>query len=163
MNVNTLKNNNVIVIVGESPHRDEYRVSKGVCSTFTRPLCRCDTKIKEYLKKNSNNWFNSSLDYDVVIVNAIQYQCSFGLGLWGHPNNQNQRDKVFEWTWNHQPAKQDLLDRITGIISNKNNVIILNCCTKNLKKYCNASIFQRTNPNQIFLVFDESHPSTWGK
>ena len=160
--IKDLEKDNVLVIIAESPHKDEFSFDKqGSVLSFKSPLHRCDKRIKKHLENNLTTYGVKKLMCDVVLVNAIQYQCSFGLGLWGHPDNQKQRDEVFEWTWCNQPAEKDLRDRIAKIISGKTSVIILNCCTKNLKKYCNASLFQKTNSNQNFLVFDEPHPSTW--
>lgn len=154
--------NNIIVVIAESPHISEYVFANGRCVGYKSPLHRCDNRINNYFSKNVNNWFNTNLDYDIVIVNAIQYQCSFGLKLWGNTNNQNQRDKVFGWTWNNELALNDLLYRINKIIKNKKEVILLNSCTAKLKKYCNSAFLLSTNIiNQNHFVFDEKHPSRW--
>lgn len=162
---NSLTNKGVIIIVAESPHTQEFSFSKNAhqnhCTGFRSPLHRCDHRISKYLSKNSNNWFSTTSTYDIVLVNAIQYQCSFGLPLWNYPTNQKQRDNVFIWTWDNEPAKNDLLDRIDIITAKKGEVIILNCCTKKLKKYCNSSLFLNTHNVPYFRVFDERHPSTW--
>lgn len=153
---------NIIVIIAESPHTSEYFFTNGICKGHKSPLHKCDKRIKKYLTNNENNWFNNNLNYDIVIVNAIQYQCSFGLKLWGNRSNQEQRNKVFAWTWINESALNDLLCRLNIITQNKDNVILLNCCTAKLKKYCNSAML--LNSNFIHcncLVFDEKHPSKW--
>lgn len=93
-----LKHDNIIVIIAESPHKDEYDFSKKPIA-FKSPLHRHDNKIMKYLSSNQNGWFDTNINYDVVLVNAIQYQCSFGLPLWKHPNNQKIRNDAFEDAW----------------------------------------------------------------
>ena len=157
----SLKKKNVIIILAESPHVFEYYFQNGVCSGFKSPLHRCDNRIKKHLNANKNNWIDSKIEYDVVIVNAIQYQCSFGLKLWKNQKNQDQRNKVFEWTWTNENALADLQKRLSTICLNKNEVILFNCCTAYLKKFCNAANIGVPKGCQNFLLFDEKHPSVW--
>lgn len=159
--VNSLEKDNVIIIVAESPHTSEYTFSKEQCQNFKSPLHRCDNRIQKYLDANKNNWIDNTIEYDIVIVNAIQYQCSFGLPLWKNPTNQAQRNEVFEWTWTNENALVDLQERIFAICSNKNKVILFNCCTKYLKKFCNIANIGIPIGCQNYLAFDEKHPSVW--
>lgn len=160
-NPNDLKNNNVIVVVAESPHKDEYIFQKGTCISFKRPLSRCDKRINKYFTNNTNSWINNTLDYDIILVNAIQYQCSFGLSLRNNRVNTNQKTNIFNWTWQNEPAEKDLITRIDKIVNGKNEVIIFNSCGKVFKKYCNVTIYNKLKSSLSLKVYDEKHPSCW--
>lgn len=145
--------NPVIVILAESPHKDEYNYSKGFV-TPKFPLVKSKRKIQKHLK----NYLPSSLSgkYDVYLVNAIQYQCSFGLDL---KNYRMQKNNVFALTWNMEPALNDLICELKNLIRSEQD-IILNCCTKELRKFlCMTEIlklyFSQSN------ISEAPHPSTW--
>lgn len=155
-----MEENNVIIIVAESPHTAEYSFNKNAID-FKSPLHRSDNKIIRKLKNLINLWIDKSKNYDVVLVNAIQYQCSFGLPLWKSNENKLQKNDVFKYAWDKEKGKQDLLDRINSIINNKQDVIIINACTIRLKVECNSSIFHGKQNNNSFKVYDTNHPSKW--
>lgn len=155
-----LARNSIIIVVAESPHTAEYSCIKGQNVLFRSPLHKNDNRIKRYFERNFNDWFDKKLDYDIILVNAIQYQCSFGLPLWGHKKNQLQKNDVFKYTWENEPCREDLLERINNIIADKDNAIIINACTAELKRYCNSTLFV-SEKNQTFCVYDETHPSRW--
>ena len=145
--------NPVIVILAESPHKDEYTYSGGVVTPIV-PLFKSKSKIKNFLK----NYLPAKTRgiYDVYLVNAIQYQCSFGLTLKKH---RKQKNNVFALTWNMEPALNDLICELKNLIRSEQD-IILNCCTKELRKFlCMTEIlklyFSQSN------ISEAPHPSTW--
>jgi hypothetical protein len=121
--------NNTVAIVLESPHihefsdvdldtNDERRVN-------SRPLNNPNSRngLKRMLNSTSfANQFSSRLNknrkYDVVLVNAIQYQCSLG------EDTSKYRDDVFILNW--IDLQNDFVERIKRI----NPALIINCCTK---------------------------------
>lgn len=151
---------NVLIIVAESPHTAEYKFHLGKIE-YKSPLHRCDKRILKHLKALLGVWIDKKKNYDVILINAIQYQCSFGLPLWKCPKNQKQKNDVFRFSWHQENGEKDLLSRVTTLIKKKNEVIILNACTKALKPECNASIFNKGNYSAAIKIYDEKHPSKW--
>lgn len=133
----------VIVIIAESPHTSEFLFKNGAVVTHRGPLHRYDNRILHYLQQNHNGWFNNAIKYDFFILNAIQYQCSFGLPLWNYPTNQQQKENVFKYAWITENGEGDLISRVNSIIYKRKNVIILNACTASLKPYCNSSFLNK--------------------
>lgn len=86
-----------IILILESPHKDEYvtrcdECSRGCkCGLYASPApARGATgrNIKQLLPMLFDKNFE---DYYVAFMNMIQYQCSLGMPLYGHPDNQNRK------------------------------------------------------------------------
>ena len=148
-----IQTNPVIVILAESPHKYEYTYQNGVVTPRV-PLFKSRSKINKYLK----NYLPATTAgrYDVYLVNAIQYQCSFGLNLKYY---RQQKNNVFALTWNMEPALNDLICELKNLIQSDQD-IILNCCTKELRKFlCMTEIFKLYFPQSN--ISEAPHPSTW--
>ena len=145
--------NPVIVILAESPHKDEFNYNSGG-ATPKHPLVKSKSKIQ----KNLKNYLPSNLNgkYDVYLVNAIQYQCSFGLDL---KKYRMQKNNVFALTWNIEPALDDLVCELTQLIQDGQG-LILNCCIKELKKHLCMTDILKIKFSTVNIL-DCPHPSKW--
>lgn len=161
-------NTNILIIIGESPHTHEFNFlnngNNGV--TANGPMMKYNTKISG-LSNQPHNLRNVPIPnsgvWDVYLLNAIPYQCSFWLKLRGNGNHKKQKEEVFSIAWNIEPCLDELIDEINKIIvfANKNyNVIIINSCTKSLKTLCNSSVLEY-KLNFKYNVYDEYHISKW--
>ena len=149
----SIQTNPVIVILAESPHKDEYSYNNGAV-TPKYPLYKSKSKIKNHLK----NYLPSNLSgrYDVYLVNAIQYQCSFGLSLRTY---RKQKNNVFALTWNIEPALDDLVCELAQLIKDERD-LILNCCIKDLKKHLCMTDILKIKFSTVNIL-DYPHPSKW--
>ena len=114
-----------IIIVLESPHIAEF---DPVTKCGIGP-CRGKTglNIAKYLPSIlMNNSVGLSLgykEYDLVIVNAIQYQCSLG------EETKLYRDAMFLYYWEQSEVREDFKKRLNFARSKYAESIVINCCT----------------------------------
>ena len=137
----------IIIILLESPHKDEfnekpYMPAKG------------DTgkKILQYFPAKCPAL--PCPKYRVLLVNAIQYQCSLGV-----PTKNNRTD-IFLYMWSKKNIKRNLEKRLKKYSSN----IIINCCTKsgveNLRCLVQKEISKYKYEKQV-KFYSAVHPSIW--
>lgn len=142
-----------IVIVLESPHTSEYQGTKPVGIAHGRTGNFFNSKFME-LMKNTDIYQNIKDDdiHDVVLVNAVQYQCSLGLPLNKYANKL-QRDKIWLSCFGLRCAA-DLRDRISAL----EPFAVVNLCTKGVKNL-QLVLHERICdfPNYMY----GTHPSTW--
>jgi len=119
---------NAISIILESPHKAEFEgvnlesLSLGVI--HSRPLNNPSTRGSLHRMLNSISFstaFNSRLDqscsYDVILINAVQFQCSLG------EPTKLYRDQVFVFNW--IDYQNNFIERLKEI----DPKLIINCCT----------------------------------
>lgn len=120
------ENNNIIVVL-ESPHKDEFNVNgDGLLPLFK------DLNFNQYLgalingSQNLNPsqptpLLNTGTIYKVYLVNAIQLQCSLGIPT------EYYRDLVFLFYWDR--LKSNFETRLKSYI-NDNTIAVINLCTQ---------------------------------
>ena len=152
--------NSPVIVVLESPHKNEFDPitlkAIGPCMgttgyNFKKYFDFCLTKSVLHNALNIKN-------HDVVIMNAVQYQCSLGRSLSGIGtyNNKRQRDLNFIKCLNNS----DICRRINAI----NPFAVINLCTVGLKQ---NNLQQKVNsillPMNIINYTTGWHPATWKK
>lgn len=112
------KENDRIVIILESPHKDEY--SKGIAAPA---MGKTGQNIEKYLLKILNKKIKKPKEngkkYDVILMNAIQYQTSFGI------DTEYFRDRVWLTLWNKEGGREEFIEKLKGYKPD----IIFNFCT----------------------------------
>lgn len=123
-----------ILIVLESPHKDEYLEER--VSPLLNPVS--SKRLSDYLLKNLYSYVTMAVNnigvytkasrdiengvYRVKLVNAVQFQCSLGLDL-NKKKYQNLKNEIVEKCLKDDVFEKDLVERL------KNAAIIINCCT----------------------------------
>ena len=149
-------NNNIIVCVLESPHRDEYLKSNNFnCgySAMGRTGKFFDKKFKDKLLENHTNFCSGN--YDIVLLNSVQFQCSNA----HRPLKKTIRDT----NWNAMINNNDIYDELLHRIQALNPAYIINLCTKshiNLQLILQSKLI-RSNVFNICNHTHGWHPSTW--
>lgn len=115
-----------IILVLESPHTHEFDSDKHGIGPAKGPAGR---NIERYLKGILDNYQKvlnlGKRTYDIVLVNAIQLQCSLGCATIYY------RDGMFLYHWEQERYRKDFRDRLKTIFKNYcKGGIIINCCTK---------------------------------
>jgi hypothetical protein len=135
------------IVVLESPHKDEYEGTPGPAKGATgRAIARWLRDVVGAIDGNA--------DYSVIVVNAVQYQCSLGCITSKH------RDTLFKAVW-ESSGEADFRKRLAGV--HREGDIVICCCTKG-----------RTNPPLREMVFKaikatlpearvltRYHPASW--
>lgn len=144
-------NNYNIVIVLESPHKNEYNTSfrhPAIGKTGDNLKDNFDSlldKLKGTIKKGTRCY--------VYLMNAIQYQCSLGY------HTSIFRTEIFNSMWKHHKKDEDFLDRLKDFYPN----IIINLCTKTdkLQDIVQEKIDEFVNNNKTISLYRGTHPSSW--
>ena len=151
--------NNLIFIL-ESPHICEYDIYTHMPYGPAQGTTGCN--ICRYLENVLQNSFtnlklNTSEEYRVVLLNAIQYQTSLGIT----PLDTEIRDYVFTSLWNESVIRDDLIQRIRYFTNNNQHNVVCNLCTKG---NCNPSLHDLVSlclNNNSITHLNGSHPSCW--
>ena len=150
------KINKKLALVLESPHKNEYD------SNFI-PLRPANGKTGNNINtkicgRNFINGLNPTFDYEVLIMNPIQLQCS--CYYWFKPHNikctSQNTQKVFRCLFNKHKGnlRNDFIYRLRSY----HPCIVINCATYALKPVVKTAIFEALP--QITYSTD-IHPSAW--
>ena len=147
------KENNYLILILESPHFYEYDINSK--DALGPAQGKTGNNIKNYLIDclNTNNQIKGlfTKGYEVVVLNAVQYQCSQGIS----PLKQGVRDKNFSHFWGNG-FSNDLIDRINAFSNGNNNLIIVDACTRKLKLKLVEPALSASLTHYI-----STHPSSW--
>lgn len=118
-------NNKTILIVLESPHIDEFIKMYPLANDcyFQKELHNVINNCK--WKKSKPSFTNGN--YDIYLMNAIQYQCSLGF------NTDYYRDLVFMTLWDFM--RNDFENRLSTFLNNNNVALVINLVTLGSHKY----------------------------
>jgi hypothetical protein len=108
-----------VIIILESPHKDEYLDGK---NKLKQPICANGTtgnNLKECLSQLIDAMKLKGQNIDIAVINAIPYQCSQGV------STEVLRDFVWLKCW-FEFGYNDTLDLLNKIKPD----YIVNCCTK---------------------------------
>lgn len=157
-NIDKSQNKKHIVIVLESPHKDEYEDEN-----FINPaLGKTGRMLQEFFTDyNLKNLFGKEYlknGYQVILINSIQYQCSLG------ESPEIYRDKVWRKMWDNNIVKKKFKERVISYCAD----IIINLCTKSNEKpeerkgSVQTAIEEvKKNADKNIILYEGNHPSSW--
>mgnify|MGYP004520562413 FL=1 len=167
----TIEENKNIVLLLESPHRSEYRDIKiydrlvPIGPAQGGNLTDAGGAIKAYIheainyviSKNSLSLNNG--DYNLIIINPIQFQTSLG-SLYDKGLNRNLRDKVWKNIWKIIDSKKYIVQEdFICRLNSYNSDLIINACTYELKKKVKGLLDDKT-----IISYGINHPAiNWNK
>ena len=145
--------NNYLILLLESPHIDEYDSNQ---NAYGPAQGKTGCNICYYLEDCLNNLrspivLNIGIRYRLVLMNAIQFQCSLGFS----PINPTTRDSIWLWLMT-QNNYNDIDRRLNCFLSLNTNCVVVNCCTKKLKPNLNVKVASITTN-----YYYGHHPSCW--
>jgi hypothetical protein len=162
-------NDKVVVVVVESPHKDEYDANNFTFLNFPNQtgskqpspaIGQTGTNLQYYFDAMINAiQLNPALilangTYHVILCNPIQYQCSLGLP----PKNPPRiRDKIWRRMWKYQKVKNDFIICLLKY----NPDIIFNFCTYNFR--CRVQKEIDITCGAATLYQGNKHPSIWSQ
>ena len=145
-----------VLLVMESPHKDEYKEPFGPAKGSTGRQIRRHLQDLEIPGLSCPDSVR-----DLILVNAIPFQCSLGVATKGW------RDKVFRATWRNSRLGADYFEeRIRKLLHKE--TILLNCCTqgeKDSEGFLNDLVHDRVlrmaREGSKFLYARGKHPYSW--
>lgn len=137
----------VVILVLESPHTDEYVDTIGPAKGKT------GQNIRTFLDEacNLRHCLQDGL-YPLILVNAIQYQCSLGCPT------KFFRDRVFAEVW-AQGGKSDFQSRINAVY--REGDLIVNACTAGKRKTPNWKLVKDALEEMSLVHAKVEHPANW--
>ena len=124
VNISDVKN--ILVLVLESPHTDEFDENGNPIGPANGTTGR---NIREHISKIFPNFSN----YHLILMNAIPFQCSLGFPLSKkEKENLKRRDEVFGAVWGNfgKIFFKARLKKLLDELQNKGkNVVVVNACT----------------------------------
>ena len=163
-----------IILILESPHKDEYVIrcdecSKGFkCGLYASPAPAhgaTGRNIKQMLPKLFKKNFEN---YHVAFMNMIQYQCSLGMPLYGYPDNQKRKNKIVNRLFlDHRENYgyfREFISRLDSVYEPKTDVVVI-CTTggSNVRDRIFKKVKNALNTENIAMqyVLSANHPSYW--
>ena len=153
-----------VVLILESPHKDEFNIGN-VSNPVNGPAYGKTGRnlnkflagiLQRYASECGINEYEGF--YDVILVNAVQFQCSLG------ENPRKHRDKTFWECWLCKDVRDDFMERVKKAINNfPENAIVINCCTKGGTSRSNQSLVNIVLEDMGLTFFESTHPSSWDK
>lgn len=134
---------NILILILESPHTDEFYAEdvKDENGTVIHhkgdPIGPANGPTGRNIRKHIAEIFPNFSNYHLILMNAILFQCSLGVGT------EHFRDAVFNAAWNNDAIGkkffEDRLEKLCEELQDK-NVVIVNACTQGDNKksplYC---------------------------
>lgn len=155
----------VLAIVLESPHKEEFGDNHQ--QAIGPAIGTSGNNLKKYLpqvvfnylpaRKVDNKIYYAPEDqipngkYNVLLINAIQYQCSLG------EDTKQYRDEIFSAMWGKDEVRDDFKKRLTS----HNPCVVINACTSTGDKDRKSNVQNAINECQSKLNLQSPHPSSW--
>lgn len=138
-----------VILVLESPHTNEYvdttGPAKGRTGENIRMLLGEACNLRHCLHNGS---------YPLILVNAIQYQCSLGC------STECFRDRVFAEVW-ERGGKRDFQDRIEAV--HREGDVIVNACTAGKRTPKNWELVKDALEEMGLVHAKVEHPANWSR
>lgn len=155
--VNNKNLNTPIIIVLESPHKDEF--DPITLQPIGPAMGKTGENFRSFFEQLLNGTSKSILtngQHTIILLNAVQFQCSLGKKLsgLGSYKNKKMRDDNFIKCFNNE---NDFINRIKAI----NPVLVINLCTIGLKKNNLIGHVSNELKNANIKYTVGSHPSRW--
>ena len=126
----TITEDKILLLILESPHTDEFDKNGEPIGPANGPTGR---NIREHIAEIFPNFS----DYQLILMNAIPFQCSLGVAT------EHFRDNVFKAAWDNDAIGKEFFEDRLGKLLEKligKNVVIVNACTQGDNKksplYC---------------------------
>ncbi len=149
-----------IVIVLESPHKEEYKDSNKIGPAKGVTGKKITKYLKKVLKSSKDVWYLvKKSDFEIIIANAVQFQCSKGKDLRGKNNRDNSKNRDYRFIkYLLEGCGKDLRERIRLL----EPVLVINACpTSNCFNALVEWYLQRQCRDIGAVYAAVNHPITW--
>jgi hypothetical protein len=150
---------NRLILVLESPHKDEFSSKKSPLGPANGST---GINIRKLLCCATHGIVSTAGDeYDLVLLNAVQHQCSLGVG-----SNKNRKDRLFNACWKSKILGQEQFkDRLQkALLPEGGKHVVINCCTQSEsdseldRKKAVSDAIKETFKSDFYEL---NHPSSW--
>lgn len=147
-----------IILVLESPHDQEYVLKLGKW-TARGPAHGCTgCQIRDKFREIFNGKFSVD-NYELILVNAIQYQCSLGRRLSGKGNFSKEKNEIMRILLLHHDFQENLKRRLSMVWRQHSTDFIVNASSSKREICCLInSVITRITTRYICGI---PHPSSW--
>ena len=154
-----VQNDNIILLILESPHKDEFNESGVNGPAFGQTGIYINNYFVEILD-TIKSLLTDITNCKIIIVNAIQYACSLGLQL----KEPILKNLMLKNLWEEDCFKENFRHRIKTILSathkNGKRTVVINCCTKPIKKDVSCEL-KKLGFGFVEKIYEAPHPRYW--
>ncbi|OYU82602.1 MAG: hypothetical protein CFE24_14770 [Flavobacterium sp. BFFFF2] len=145
-----------VLLIIESPHKDEYDINFVPIGTAQGQTGRNISKNFYKLIQSNKELEKLEKDFEVTVYNPIPLQTS--MYEITKCFDRNLRNSVWKYCWNAENGPNFKSKFIEYIVENNDFEFIINACTNRLKKYVCEALNSNNIPNHTHFY----HPSFWG-
>jgi len=158
-------NRESIVLVMESPHKDEFFYLDGKLQPIT-PAQGKTGKCIQLSLKDKLNWLlaqsHSTIgngEYQVILMNPIQWQASlYDLYRDASSMHSTLRDKIWKQLWELPEVRVEFINRLRMY----NPILIINACTgRNYGDSLKSAVRKEIKKYYTMTMLPIGHPSSW--
>ena len=149
-----------VILILESPHRDEYARDGNGELVAKGPACGCTgCKIRRHFNLITSKKYEN---YELVLVNVIQYPCSLFRGR--AQNGCKIRDKMIRRLLKHRVGGDrvfmaDFVSRMVCAMGKCQNLVVINACTMVGAQIIKKQLDRMVPHAAIYAT--AHHPSIW--
>lgn len=141
---------NRVILVMESPHKAEFENGMPI-GPANGPT---GVNIRNLLRQVLLSVVPVSENSQLVLMNAVQYQCSLG------ESTKIHRDAVFQEVW-RQGGKDDFRKRLSGIFSCERGDLVINACTRGNSRESLRDMVKEVIDGVVGEHWRTAHPYSW--
>lgn len=132
-----------IAVILESPHKDEFDQRLLPNGIVSKPLNHQKSReaLTTILEIVTTQFYDANMQYRIVLINAVKFQCSLGRDL---TKNENKDIRNENWIKNWIDYQDEFIERLNSITPD----LIINLCTQGSYKI-DDNRFQNLNEEYI--------------
>lgn len=147
-----------VILILESPHEREYVYSSGKWVAVGPAQGCTGCSIRNKFRKIFSG--SVSVDrYELILVNAIQYQCSLGRALNGKGNFSRIKNLIVQKTLSENAFQEDLAKRIDAVFRIDSQDFIVNASSSDTAICCAVNSVLRGMTTRV--ICGVPHPFSW--
>lgn len=153
-----------LILVLESPHKDEFdEEGNSLGPARSDAVLGTAYGITHYLKSIFDSLCVGFGERELILVNAIQFQCSQGLSLHGEgcEFNGKMKDRVFEELLGRKRFVDDFTVRLKNVYRRDCGDVVVNVVGMNSLASCKVGRLIQNLTGQCSCGI--GHPSAWGR
>lgn len=147
-----------IVLVLESPHRYEFTSERKGLQPKGPAFGKTGSRVRKSLKCKIPVDLGDVDSHELILVNAVQFQCSLGLPLWNHPDNQSFKNAVVLECLRHKAFRDHLRSRVRSLIKDSEDIVAIASGQTSGANQCVEEIIHSL---ACRVLCGLGHPSSW--
>ena len=147
-----------IVLVLESPHRYEFTSERKGLQPKGPAFGKTGSGVRKFLKCKIPVDLGDVDSHELILVNAVQFQCSLGLPLWNHPDNQRFKNAVVLKCLRQRAFLDHLRYRVRSLVKDSGDIVAI---ASGRASGANQCVEKSIHGLTCRVLCGLGHPSSW--